>query len=305
MRYWRAVTRQPDQPGATAAMTRTAPTTIVDPASLAITILRPPTRWPGWGLREAWDFRSICMVLARRALKVRYRQTVVGVAWALIQPLALVLIFTIFFGLLARLPSQGVPYPLFYMSGLAIWQVVSKVLSEGTGSVVANGALVNRVYFPRVYFPLSTAIASLVDLAVNGIALAFLMVLYGFLPGIGIITLPILIVVAYAVSLGLAMLLAALNVAYRDVGVMLPLLTQIWFFITPLIYASTIIPERFQWLYYLNPMALVVTGMRWALLGTPPPPWFAWPEGVVISLLVLAGGYLVFRRRETAFADIV
>ena len=305
MRYLLSVTRQPNQPGTAAPRTTTAPALVVDPASLAVTTVRPPGRWPGWGFREAWDYRSICMVLARRALKVRYRQTVVGVAWALIQPLALVLIFTIFFCLLARLPSQGVPYPLFYMSGLAIWQVVSKILSEGTSSVVANGALVNRVYFPRVYFPLSVAVASLVDLAVNGIALAVLMLVYGFVPGVAIITLPILIAVAYATALGLAMVLSALNVAYRDVGVMLPLLTQIWFFITPLIYASTIIPERFQWLYYLNPMALVVTGMRWALLGTPAAPWFAWPEGIVISLLALGGGYLVFRRRETAFADIV
>jgi len=305
VRYLSPVTDDPNPLANAFAGSALATRRIVDAASLAVTRIRPPGRWPGLGLAEAWDYRSICMVLARRALKVRYRQTIVGITWALIQPLALVLIFTVFFGLLARLPSQGVPYPLFYMSGLAIWQVVAKILSEGTSSVVANAALVNRVYFPRAYFPTSVAAASVVDLAVNGIALAALMLVYGFIPGVAIVTLPVLILVAYATSLGLAFLLSALNVAYRDVGVMLPLLTQIWFFTTPLVYSSSIIPARFEWLYYLNPMALVVTGFRWALLGTPPPPLLAWPEGITVALMALGCGYVVFRRRESAFADVV
>ncbi len=233
-------------------------------------MIEPPAGWPGLGLDEAWRLRSICLVLAHRSLKVRYRQTAVGVVWALLQPLALMAIFTIFFGVLARLPSDGVPYPVYFFSALAVWQVVAKVMTEGTGSVVANSALVNRVYFPRVYFPFAVALATFVDLFFNLVALTVLMALYRIVPAITVVLVPVLILIAYATSLGVVLWLSALNVAFRDVTVLLPVIVQAWFFITPVIYSASIVPPAWYWLYYLNPMALVVTGIRWALFDTPP-----------------------------------
>lgn len=269
------------------------------------TVIRPPGSWPGLGLAEAWRHRSIVFVLAKRNLKVRYRQTVVGAGWAMAQPILLMLVFTVFFGLLVRLPSDGVPYPVFFLAALAIWQVATKVLNEGSTSVVANSALVNRVYFPRIYFPASVALASLVDLLFNGLALGILLLAFGFVPGWSLLVLPAFVAITYATSLGAALWLSAINVAYRDVAVVLAFLTQLWFFTTPIIYPVSIIPEQYVLFYYLNPMALVITGVRSALLGTPPPPLEAWPTAISVCLLVLVTGYLFFRRREATFSDVI
>jgi lipopolysaccharide transport system permease protein len=275
------------------------------PRAGGVTIIRPPGRWPGLGLGELWRYRSICLVLAKRNLKVRYRQTLIGAGWAVLQPIMLMLVFTIFLGLLARIPSDGVPYPVFFLTALAIWQVAAKVLSEGSSSVVANAALVNRVYFPRVLFPASVALASLVDLAFNGLALALVLLAFGFIPGWEIMILPALIAITYATSLGIAFWLSAVNVAFRDVAVLLAFLTQLWFFTTPIIYPASIVPEPYHLLYFLNPMALVVTSARWALLGTPAPPLEAWAVGVAVALLLLVTGYIFFRQRERTFADVI
>jgi lipopolysaccharide transport system permease protein len=245
------------------------------------------------------------MVLAQRSLKVRYRQTAIGVVWAVLTPLALMAIFTIFFGVLARLPSDGVPFPIFFFSALSVWQVMAKILTEGSGSVVSNSALVNRVYFPRVYFPFAVALASLVDLAFNLLALGVLLLLFGRVPGMAIVLAPLLIAIGYVTCLGVVLWLSALNVAYRDVAVLLPLIVQAWFFLTPIIYTASIVPARWHWLYYLNPMALVVTGMRWAVVGTAPPPPEAWPLAIAVALVAFLSGYLFFRRRESTFSDVV
>ncbi len=242
-------------------------------------VIRPPTRRPSLALDELWHYRSICTVLVRRSLMVRYRQTVVGAAWAMIQPLLMMIIFTIFFGILANISSEGIPYPVFVMIGLTIWQVVAKVLNEGSLSVVANGALVNKIYFPRAYFPISSALGSLVDLAFGLLALAVLLLLYQIVPGWPIILLPVLVAVALAAVLGVSFWLCALNVSYRDVAQLLPFLTQVWMFLTPIIYSSTLIPAQFLPLYWLNPMVLVVDGMRWAIAGTTAPPLQEWVRG--------------------------
>jgi lipopolysaccharide transport system permease protein len=269
------------------------------------TIIRPPGSWPGLGLGEAWHFRSIAFVLAKRNLKVRYRQTVVGAGWAVAQPILLMLVFTIFFGLLARLPSDGVPYPVFFLSALAIWQIATKVLNEGSMSVVGNAALVNRVYFPRVYFPASVALASLVDLTFNALALTALLLIFGIVPGWTLLLVPLLVAITYVTSLGAAFWLSAINVMYRDVTVLLAFLTQLWFFTTPIIYPASIVPQQFLVFYYLNPMALVVTALRGALLGTPFPPLEAWPIAISMALLVLVSGYVFFRKREPTFSDVI
>jgi lipopolysaccharide transport system permease protein len=275
------------------------------PSLPAPTIIAPPGRWPGLALGDLWRYRSLCLVLAQRLLKVHYRQTFIGAGWAVMQPLLLMVVFTIFFGLLARLPTQGVPFPLFYFSGLAVWQVTAKILSEGSASVTSNAALVDRVYFPRIYLPTSVALSSLVDLAFNLVALMVMLALFGRVPQPTVILLPVVLGVALAVALGLAYLLSALNVAYRDVTVLLPFLTTVWFFTTPVIYPFTIVPERFAPLYFLNPMALVTSAMRWMFLDTPPPPVIAWPLGIGVSLALLVGGYLFFRQRESTFSDVV
>jgi lipopolysaccharide transport system permease protein len=269
------------------------------------TVIRPPTRWPGFDLQEVWRYRSLCMVLADRLLKVRYRQTIVGVGWAVGQPMLLMVMFSIVFGMIAQVPTEGVPFPVFYFGGLAIWQAVSKILSEGATSIVNNAQLVDRVYFPRVYLPASVAISSLVDLGCNLIALGVMVVWYGLTPTLGMVTLPILIAVAYASSLGVTLWLGALNVEFRDVTVLLPVIVQLWFFASPIVYPSTIVPPEWQTLYYLNPMALTISGTRWAFAGTPPPPPEAWVLGIGVSALMLVVGYVLFLRRQPTFADLV
>lgn len=269
------------------------------------TLIRPPARWPGLALAELWRFRSICFVLAQRSLKVRYRQTVLGAAWTVLQPVLLMLVFTVFFGLFARLPSEGVPFPVFYFLGLLPWQIAARMMSEGSTSVVTNSSLVNRVYFPRVYFPASTAISSLVDLLFGLVALGVLLVIYRIVPGWPIVLVPGLVAIALAASLGAALWLSALNAAYRDVAQLLPSLTQVWFFASPIIYPSSVIPAGLRMLYYLNPMVVVIDGFRWAFAGSPAPPPEAWLLGGGVATALLFGGYVFFRQREPTFADVV
>jgi lipopolysaccharide transport system permease protein len=283
----------------------TARTDTVHSTPAVPTVIKPPGRWPGLGLQELWRYRSICLVLAKRNLKVRYRQTLVGAGWVVLQPIMLMIAFTVFFGLLIRMPSDGVPYPVFFLTGLAVWQIVTKVLLEGSTSVVANAALVSRVYFPRSYFPTSIALASIVDLAFNGLALALILIAFGFAPGWPLILAPVLIVITYATSLGVAFWLSALNVAFRDVAVLVAFAAQLWFFSTPIIYPASVIPQAYELLYYLNPMALVVTGLRWALLGTAAPPMEAWPIGIGVAAFLLVSGYVFLRQREHTFSDVI
>jgi lipopolysaccharide transport system permease protein len=273
--------------------------------AVRVTTIVPPRRWPELGLAEAWRLRRVCVVLAERILKVRYRQAAVGIGWALIQPLLLMLAFTVFFGLLTRMPTENVPYPLFFFSGLTIWQVMAKMLSEGSNSVLANTALVTRIYFPRVYFPVSVALSTLVDLFFALLALGVLMLYFGFIPGAAVLALPLVLVVIYASALGVTLWLSALNVAYRDVAVLVPFITQVGFFLSPIIYPASIVPAQFQLLYFLNPMALGIEGFRWALLHTPAPSLAAWVVSCASATLLLASGYVFFRKREGTFADLI
>lgn len=275
------------------------------PSAGSLTIIRPPRRWPGLGLAELWRFRAICFVLAKRNLMVRYRQTLVGASWSLLQPIMLMVLFTVFFGLLARLPSGGLPYPVFFFLGLLPWQMVAKILTEGSTSVVANASLVTRVYFPRAYFPTSVALSSLVDLALTTVALAILLAIFGIIPGPTVALAPVFVAIAWVAGLGVTYWLSALNVAYRDITQMLPFLAQLWMFSSPIIYPSTIIPEPYRALYFLNPMAFVIDGFRWAVAGAPVPPVEGWLLGPAVAGLLLLSGYLVFRQREPTFSDLV
>lgn len=272
---------------------------------LEATVIRAPERWPGLGLAELWHYGRICLVLAKRNLMVRYRQTVVGAGWSVLQPILLMAVFTVFFGLLGRIPSGGLPYPVFFFLGLLPWQMVAKVVNEGSASVVANAALVTRVYFPRAYFPTSVALASLVDLALASVALVILLVIYGIVPGPTIVVVPVLVAIAWVTGLGVAYWLSAINVAYRDVTQLLPFLTQLWMFSSPIIYPASLIPEPYQPFYFLNPIALVVSGFRWAVAGAEPPSLEAWIVGTGMAVLLLISGYVFFRHRERTFADVI
>ncbi|MEP7158394.1 MAG: ABC transporter permease [Chloroflexota bacterium] len=277
----------------------------MDLAEAGLTVVRAPGSWPGLGLRELWKYRSICLVLAKRNLMVRYRQTIIGVSWSLIQPIALMLLFTVFFGVLARLPTSGLAFPVFFYLGLMPFQMVAKILNEGSMSVTGNAPLVTRVYFPRAYFPISIALASLIDLLLSSIALVILLVIYQVVPGVQLVAVPLLVGIAWITALGVAFWLSALNVAYRDVTQLLPFLSQLWMFGSPIIYPSTLVPEAFRLFYFLNPIAIVVEGFRWAVANAPAPPLEAWVVSGAMAALLLVSGYLFFRRREPYFADII
>jgi lipopolysaccharide transport system permease protein len=282
-----------------------------DSAHLPHTFIRPPDRWPGLGLTEVWNLRAICLVLVRRALKVRYRQTVIGAGWAIAQPLLLALVFTAFFGMLVRVPSDGIPYPLFVYSGMVAWQLIARITSEGSTSVVANVSLVTKIYFPRVYFPASVAITSVVDLLFGLLALGALLVWNQALPDVPTLALavfvivPILTAIGIAAALGIALWLGALHVAYRDVDQLLPLFVQLWFFLSPVIYPSSLVPSEYQWLYWLNPAALCIEGYRWALVSGPAPSPTQWLLGSGVAVALLVFGYYYFRSREASFVDVV
>ncbi len=267
--------------------------------------IQPPGRSPDLALGELYRYRGVAIKLALRSISAHYRQTLIGIAWVLIQPLALMVVFSVFIGLLSRSSPAGIPYPVFFITGLAIWIPALQVFNEGTTSLLNNQQLVTRVYLPRPLIPLSVALASLVDLFFTLIATQAILLLYGYLPSLAYLALPFLIAVAYMTMLGAAYFTSATNVAYRDVGVALPFVSQFWFFASPLLYSVEIVPERWWPLYYLNPMALVLGGFHWALAGAPAVPWWAWLESSMVAALLLVGGYVYFRWREPTFADLL
>jgi lipopolysaccharide transport system permease protein len=269
------------------------------------TVITPPGRGRGrgLGLRELWDYRSVVAVLTRRNLMVRYRQTVVGIAWVVLQPLALTAVLSIAFSLLDRFGSPGVPFPVFYLSAFWLWVPMTKVINEGTNSILANLELVTRVYVPRALIPLSVAAATMVDLVIEFAIFIGFLLLFGFPPSPLIVLTPVLLAIGYTTVIGMTYFLAAVNTRYRDAQLALPFLVQMWFFASPIIYPTEWIPESLQPFYYLNPMALVITASRWVFAGLPAPPAYAWAEASIVAVLFLIGGYLYFRSQEPTFAD--
>ena len=260
-------------------------------------------RWPGLGLRELYDSRGACFALAGRGQRVRYRQTYIGLAWVIIQPLVLGLTMAVFFGFL-RPPIEGkVPWSLYYISALAVWGPLMRVITQGAGSIVGNGAIVGRIYLPRVFLPLSAALGGLVDLAAQIPVIILLLIWFGYMPGPSLLLVPVMVLVGFVTATGMAMWLSALNAVYRDVQVVLTFAIQTWFFMTPILYSPEIIPADYQPIYYLNPMAAVITGVRSVLVGTPPPPAYAWLLAGLVGVFLLLTGYVFFRFREATFAD--
>jgi lipopolysaccharide transport system permease protein len=270
-----------------------------------VTVIRPSRGWVPLNLRDLWEYRELLYFLTWRDIKVRYKQTVLGAAWAVIQPFFTMLVFSIFFGRLAKVPSDGIPYPIFAYCALLPWQLFAHSLTESGNSLVANERLITKVYFPRLVIPMSAVLAGLLDFAIAFVVLIGMMLFYGIVPTIAIVTLPLFLLLAVATALGVGLWLSALNVQYRDVRYTIPFLTQFWLFATPVAYSSSLVPEALRPLYGLNPMAGVVEGFRWALLGKAEGPGALLAVSTVVTALILVGGLYYFRRMEKTFADVV
>jgi lipopolysaccharide transport system permease protein len=265
--------------------------------------IRRPQGWRFLDLHELWDYRELAYFLVWRDITVRYKQAAIGVAWAVLQPLAMMVVFTLFFGRLAHIPSGGVPYSLFALVGLLPWQLFSRTISESCNSLITDQRLITRVYFPRILIPTSTTLAALADFAIALILLAGLMAFYGFVPGAHALWIPLFVALMLTTSLGVGYWLSAVNVEYRDVAYTLPFLNQLWLFITPVVYPSEIVPERWRILLGFNPMAGVVEGFRWALLGVGPGPSPMLWTSTGTALFLFITGIAWFRRRESSFVD--
>jgi lipopolysaccharide transport system permease protein len=274
--------------------------------------IRPSRGWRAIDLRELWRYRELLWFLTLRDIKLRYKQTALGVAWAVLQPLFTMAVFTVFFGKLGKLPSDGKPYALFVLAALIPWQLFAYALTQSSNSLVAEQRLITKVYFPRLIVPVASVLSGLVDFLVTFALMLLMMTVVGPLlgwervaPTWAALTLPVFVVFAVLTALALGLWLSALNVQYRDIRYTIPFLTQFWMFLTPIAYPASLVPAGYRVLYGLNPMTGVVEGFRWALLGTDAPEWgmMAVSAGVVVALL--ASGMHYFRRMERTFADVV
>jgi len=269
-----------------------------------ITIIRPVKGWIPIDLKEIWAYRELIYTFASRDIKVRYKQTVLGAAWAIIQPLFTMVIFTIIFGGFAKIPSEGIPYPLFSYAALLPWTLFAEGITRSTSSMITNSNIMTKVYFPRLVMPISGILSPVVDFAVAFIILIGMTLYYGFVPTINIIWLPAFILLALATSLGVGLWLSALNVQYRDFQYTVPFIIQLWLYSSPVVYASSLVPERYRLIYGLNPMAGVIEGFRWALLGTEPPGSMIFVSVLMVVVILISGIYY-FKRMEKTFADVV
>ena len=269
-----------------------------------VLLIRPSQGWSALNLRDLWRYRELVFFLTWRDISVRYKQTVLGAAWAIIQPFFTMVVFSVFFGRLGKVPSDGIPYPLFAYCALLPWQLFAFSLTEASNSLVANERLITKVYFPRLAIPLSATLAGLVDFAIAFVVLLGMLIFYDIRPTAAIYFLPLFVLLAIITALGVGLWLSALNVQYRDVRYTIPFLTQVWLFSTPVAYPSSLIPEPWRALYGLNPMAGVVEGFRWALLGTGNAPGPLLAVSVLAALTVFVSGMFYFRRMERTFADV-
>ena len=274
-------------------------------ASLPVTVIRPARGWISLDLRELWQYRELLYFLVWRDVKVRYKQTVLGAAWAILQPIATMVVFTLFFGRLAGVPSDGVPYPLFSLAALVPWTFFATGLVQSSNSLVGSQQLITKVYFPRLAIPIASVLAGVVDFALAFVVLLGVMVAYGTVPGPRVVWIVPLLLLAFATALGVGLWLAALHVRYRDVRYVMPFFVQLWLLATPIAYPSSLLAEPWRTLYGINPMVGVVEGFRWALLGTETPPGPAVAVSSLVAVALLLGGIVYFRRTERTFADVI
>lgn len=274
-----------------------------------VSIIRPTRGLAGLGLGQLWEYRELLYFLAWRDVKVRYKQTFLGVLWIVMQPIVTVVLFTLIFGKLLKVPSGGVPYPVFLLAALLPWNYFASTLNRSSNSLVGNAHLITKVYFPRLVIPLSAALSGLVDFSLTFLVLIGLLAYFGIWPSTGFLLLPIFFAMVFFTAVGFGLWLSALNVRFRDVNYLVPFLLQIWMYSTPIVYGTSIIPDRFRWVLAFNPMTGVVEGFRWALLKEH------WTEGgpetalflvsIVTVVIVTITGALFFRSTERTFADII
>jgi lipopolysaccharide transport system permease protein len=269
------------------------------------TVIKPSSGWQTLDLREVWAYRELLGILAWRDVSIRYKQSVAGIGWAIIQPLMTMVIFTIIFGKFAKLPSDGLPYPVFAYCALLPWNYFAQSLSGSSDSLVGSSYLITKVYFPRLILPLSRVSSGLIDFGVAFIILIGMMAWYRISPTAGILLLPIFMLVAILTALGVGLWFTALNVKYRDVRFIVPFITQFWMFASPVAYSTSLVPEKWRWLYALNPMAGVIEGFRWALLGKSAPDFMMMLVSFVAVCAVVITGLFYFRKMEETFADVV
>jgi len=267
--------------------------------------IAPSRGWVALKLRELWAYRELLYFLVWRDIKVRYKQTALGAAWAIIQPFFTMVVFSVFFGSLAKMPSDGIPYPIFAFAALVPWTFFANGLTQASNSLVGNSALIKKVYFPRLAIPIAGVLSNLVDFAQAFVVLLLMMVYFKLWPTVAILWLPLLLLLAFVTALGVGLWFSALNVEFRDVRYVVPFLTQFWMFATPVAYPSSLLHEPWRTLYGLNPMAGVVEGFRWALLGNANAPGPLIWASAAAALVILVSGAFYFRRMERTFADVV
>lgn len=270
-----------------------------------VTVIEPKKGWIPIDFREIWAYRELLYFLTKRDIKVRYKQTVLGGLWAIIQPFFTMVVFTLFFGRMAKIPSDGIPYPIFVYAGLLPWTYFSNALSASGNSLVGSQNLITKVYFPRVIIPASAALAGLLDFFVALSVLAALMIWYQCLPGFGILLFPILVGLTFLCAVGVGMWLSALNVEYRDIRYVIPFLIQLWLFVSPVIYPVSMVGEKYRWLLALNPMGGVIDAFRSSLIGHKPIEWHYLSISAAVILFLFVSGLYYFRRMERTFADVV
>ena len=272
---------------------------------MPVTVIEPSKGWVALKLRELWEYRELAYFLTWRDIKVRYKQTALGASWAIIQPFFTMVVFSLFFGKLAKMPSDGIPYPVFSYAALVPWTFFANGLSQASNSLVGSANLIKKVYFPRLAVPIATVLSGVVDLALAFVVLIAMMLWFGIVPTANIVWLPFFLLLALVTSLGVGLWLSAMNVQFRDVRYVVPFLTQFWMFATPIAYPSSLLSEPWRTLYGLNPMTGVVEGFRWALLGSGNAPGPIIVLSSLAAVAILVSGTYYFRRMEKNFADVV
>jgi lipopolysaccharide transport system permease protein len=269
------------------------------------TVIEPPKGWAPLELKEVWKFRELLFFLTWRDIMVRYKQTALGAVWAILQPVLTMVVFSIIFGGLAKLPSNGIPYPIFTFTALLPWQLFAFALTNSSNSLVGDQKLISKVYFPRLVIPLSSVLAGVVDFAIAFVVLLGLMAWYGIHVTPAVLLLPVFLLLALTSAMAVGLWLSALNVQYRDIRYVVPFLTQFWMYATPIAYSSELIPEQWRWLYSLNPMTGVVEGFRWAILGKSNLDLLSLGISAAVVVALLIGGLYYFKRMEASFADVI
>ena len=267
--------------------------------------ITPPSRWWAIPLGELWAYRELLYFFVWRDIKIRYKQTAIGAAWAVLQPFLTMLVFSLFFGRLAHIPSDGMPYPIFFYSALLPWMYFAAALQNSTNTIVENQRLITKVYFPRLMLPLSAVLSGLVDFGISFLMFFAMMLYYGIRPGVAVLWLPVFLLLAILTALGVGLWLSALNAIYRDVRYVLPFLVQFWMFASPVVYASSLVPAKWRWLYGLNPMAGVIEGFRWSLTGHGEPLGRMFVVSALVVIGVFLSGVGYFQKMETTVADVV